>query len=202
MRSLVLTIVLSCSVFATHLADAWGDVRPVESEIYAAFLNKLAQDASVASKPIVIRESTGDIDMLSGVVSERAKEIWERLPEASATVVADLIRRIDVTARVVIVPQHIRPTTSYAMMSDQTYIQIFAEDSEKQNWQRFQTNFPKSKKAFFQFSRVGYDPQSKQALVYVRFLCFGGTCGGGWLMLYELKWGRWVEIKQELWAIS
>jgi hypothetical protein len=58
-------------------------------------------------------------------------------------------------------------------------------------WEDFYKKYPKSG-GFVTFSRVGFNSDRTQALVYQSHSC-GGLCGGGSCLLFEKKGGVWVE---------
>lgn len=58
-------------------------------------------------------------------------------------------------------------------------------------WKKFYEKYPKSG-GFVNFSRVGFNSDKTQALVYQSHSC-GGLCGGGSYLLFTKKSGVWVE---------
>lgn len=176
--------------------------RPVEAEIYAVFLNQIASKA-VLEKTIVIRQATSGLDDLVVSRVDLSKNIRNSIPEASKQVVDDFLRFGDEQSTVSIPSNDVRSDLNYALISDSDYVDIFRDKSWSDNWKRFQKHYPHSPIGYIQFSRVGYDPLSKQSLLYVTFSCGPSvTCGGISLHLFTLKWGKWVEVKSVMWAIS
>ena len=66
------------------------------------------------------------------------------------------------------------------------------------DWFAFYKRFPGSP-GIMAFSRVGFNEDGTQALLYASNTC-GGLCGGGYYVLMEKHNGRWVIVKEiEMW---
>src|SRR5581483_10093465 len=66
------------------------------------------------------------------------------------------------------------------------------------DWFAFYNRFPGSP-GIMAFSRVGFNEDGTQALLYASNTC-GGLCGGGYYVLMEKHNGRWVIVKEiEMW---
>ncbi len=60
-------------------------------------------------------------------------------------------------------------------------------------WEEFYQKYPESG-GFLSFSRVGFNPERSQALVYFEHWC-GGLCGSGMYLLLEKGEGGWKVTK-------
>ncbi len=171
-------------------------VQSAEIEIYAAFINHFAKDID-PNKSLLIESTTALL--YDGFGPDVASGIRTRIPEASATVVADLMRA-GISLVPFSIPQHlVRQEIHYAMFSEEQRREIFNKGSLGKAWKKFYGAYPTAT-GIIRFSRVGFDAENKQAILYVEHAC-GGLCGTGFLVLFQLQWSRWEVIRNKnLWV--
>ncbi|MFZ6800703.1 hypothetical protein [Undibacterium sp. Di24W] len=183
-------LLLSCTIlFFTCVvpSNANAQIRREEVEAYAALLNHLSIEyASQAS--IIIRSKTTDLS--PHILSNSVSEIKRLLPEATEYVITDLLHADKQQSNFEIPVRFVRSELKFAMLSQQTYFDIFSESRTlEESWKLFYSRYPKTT-GLFSFSRAGIDLEKKQVLfTYARSA--GGRAGSGYLVLMQQKWWRW-----------
>ena len=167
-------------------------MRPIESEVIAAFLNsELGADAKV--KKLVVRDFTATISDMDLSDDNPAQELKKGFPNASDAVIADFLLANKSSAELRLSEKLLKPYVRLELVDKARIDTIFEAKPFDKNWTRFYKEFPTSN-GVMQFSRVGYDATRKQALLYMQNGC-GSRCGAGVLVLMQSRLGIWRRIK-------
>lgn len=197
-----LAVLLLAGISIVGVAAGIEHLPTVELEVYAAFLSKSARDIP-QGKILVIRDTSESIDVRRSNAAELKKAIRKSLPQASDSVIEDFVKVSESQQHLNLSSIRLASRADYSLMSDTAYASLFRDNSLRKGWRRFQVRYPDSPSGYIQLSRVGLDPASRQALVYVRFYCGpSSTCGAAYLILFERQSSEWVELNSELWVIS
>ena len=95
---------------------------------------------------------------------------------------------------------HLDGSLTYTLVSDGDVSQLFKEGVGGDGWAKFYKKYPNSS-GYWEFSAVGYDKISAEALVYVGHHC-GWLCGTGHLVLLAKENGSWVVKNRVMLWIS
>ena len=200
MKSLARTIVLIAALSFSQLLVAAAPLRDIEVEVYATFLNQFAKDNPL-DKTVIIKPTTALLYDGFSRDGDAASEIKILMPDASSAVIADLVRVGSESIPIEIYQTLVRPEIHFAIADGHKLHEMFSAKSGLDGaWKSFYRTYPKAA-GLLQFSRVGIDPETNQALVYIRHTC-EGLCGGGFLVLLELKWGTWKVISNKFIWVS
>lgn len=183
---------------------AQSAVSDFESEVYTALINRATQEINQSEiPPIVISGTTlplkPSIQYSAFEASGKSftDALAERIPQATRQVVEDLVRVGEISGTVRVRMNALRRGLKVHVAPDATLKEIF-DDRSGNGWKQFKANYGGAS-AVHQFSRVGSDPKSGQALVLWSMSC-GALCGSGQLILLKREWGIWNIIKdQRLW---
>ena len=85
------------------------------------------------------------------------------------------------------------------LVTEVEHSEIFSRSNIEQNWESFYKRYPKAK-SLIGLSRVGFNKELTEAVVYVEFSC-GPLCGSGKLAyLKRGLFGWFVELVEGLWV--
>ena len=193
-----LTIITSSLAFVSFVCSyaSAETLGSSEVEVYAAYINQSAKDIP-ANKSLVIESTT---ELLPNVLTgDSIAEIKTLFPEASETVISNFVR-VGASSVPFSIPRRlVLQQISFSIADEENIRKVFENDSLAQAWKQFYDAYP-SATGLIRFSRVGIDAEKNQALLYVAHSC-GGLCGNGFVVLLQLKWGRWVVVRSEhLWV--
>lgn len=167
-------------------------MRDTEREIHAVFLNQIAQSADRQDRIVLDPETVTTRDVFSADSGPGA--IAAQFPEATAAVIADFSRVNATSVPMTISKELVQMDISLAVADQRRLRIIFKETTLDNAWRQFRREYPGAK-SILQLSRVGLDPESNQALLYVRVSC-GSRCGSGFVTLFQLKSGRWEAVRE------
>ncbi len=189
-RLLTSTMLLSLCLFPV-LSHA--QIRDEEIEVYAALFNHLSKENQTQATIIVLSKTrTLSQNMLGG----SAIEIKKSIPEATESVITDLLRVGEQQSDFDIPARFVRNGLAFSMLSQKTYFGIFSDTRNlDENWKLLHSRYTKPAR-LFSFSRAGIDSDKKQAL-FVFSSKSGGRSGIGFLVLMQKKWWRWEVVRIE-----
>lgn len=181
-----LIALLSMSAYVTHARQANSSTG--EQAVYSAVLGEMF--GSSKATLLVIKADTVT-NHFSG--PEEWKNVSEQLPTLSEQTVEDYkTKNTD--------PQQIKELdikTKHVLLGKKDLDQIFKAGREGR--EEFYKQYPDSG-GLIGFSRVGFNGQMDQALVYVEHWC-GGLCGTGHYVLLKKDGGAWkVVVKHIVWV--
>ncbi|HET6975131.1 MAG TPA: hypothetical protein VFI24_02325 [Pyrinomonadaceae bacterium] len=193
-KYLLLTVIM---VLLASLAPARteGQASTEEYAVYSAVIanmfpdEKRADDSKDKVIPLVILNVTG-------TDRPRPKEVQGELyfkqmfPTLPAGVAQDYNARNNEPARL---KESFDLKLKYILVDDKEIKKIF---DVGRNWEEFYKRYPGSR-GFILLSRVGFNAEMNQALVYIQHSC-GGLCGTGNYMLLEKKDDRWQVVKRSM----
>ncbi len=187
-------LLFSCTIlFFFCIVPTKAQIRREEVEAYSALLNHLSIEyASQAS--IIIRSKTTALS--PHIPSDSVSEIKKRIPEATESVITDLLHADKQPSNFEIPRRFVRSELKFAMLPQQTYFDIFSDSRTlEESWKLFYGMYPKTT-GLFSFTRAGIDLNKKQAL-FMYSSASGRNAGIGFLVLMQQKWWRWEVVKIE-----
>ncbi len=88
---------------------------------------------------------------------------------------------------------------TYQRISQEELATIFNNTENQKPWETFQATYGAF--AYADYSRVGFSPDHRRALVYTGFHC-GDLCGSGTLIVMQKEGGEWTRLGQVMTWIS
>ncbi|MGI9054532.1 MAG: hypothetical protein ACR2F2_01885 [Pyrinomonadaceae bacterium] len=86
---------------------------------------------------------------------------------------------------------------NYVLVTKTDVSDIFK--NSKDGWKDFNVKYPKSG-GFERFSRIGFSPDKKQAVIFLSYSC-GWLCASGDFYFFVKEEGEWIEkVKQNVWV--
>lgn len=162
-----------------------GEIEDEEYAVYSALIKYMSEDAGT-KRLLVIEEQTSPwVGFPEDDPDKFYRELKESAPALSAEVIDDfrarnkgehtLARRFDIGRE-------------YVLVGEKELNKIFKEAGG--GWKAFYKKYPGAG-GYLVLSRVGFNADRTQALVYQGHSC-GGLCGAGSHMLLNKKNGAWV----------
>jgi hypothetical protein len=162
-------------------------IEDEEYAVYSALINASLNDEN-RNRPLVIEETPSP---WIGFIDEERASFYDDLKKSSPALLAETVddlqaknkeshkfeRRFDIG----------RP---YLLISEKELEDIFQEGGGG-GWDEFFQKYPQAR-GFATFSRVGFNQEKTQALVYQAHSC-GGLCGGGSYVLLVKSNGVWTS---------
>ena len=179
--------------FAKHFSQSQPSVRDqrrgIEDEeyaVYSALINENTSDENI-NRVLVIKDQP---TVWVGSLDEEKNTFYDDLLKSSSLLLEETVddlraknkethaftRRFDIKRR-------------YVLVSEKEIEDIFKEGGGW--WEEFYRRYPESR-GFATFSRVGFNADKTQALVYQAHSC-GGLCGGGGYVLLVKVNGVWTN---------
>lgn len=187
----VAAVALQGNTKATSSAQPANQIRQNEIEeeeyaVYSALINNSAKDENVNSLFIIMDRPFAWVGMMDEGPDSFYEDIMKSSPDLMAETVYDLkaknkeqhrfTRRFNIKGR-------------YILVSEKDIADLFSKDV-LHSWEKFYRKYPKSG-GYTTFSRVGFNAEKTQALVYQAHSC-GGLCGQGSYMLLTKTNGVWT----------
>jgi hypothetical protein len=169
-------------------------IEDEEYAVYSALINKDIKDSADAEKRgdasdrvLIINESPS---LWDGSIADESKNFFEELkrsaPQLQPETVNDLQVKSNEASRL---ERKFSLKIKYLLVKDEEIDALF-KDNVMGGWEAFHRKHPKSS-GILTLSRVGFNADKTQALVYKGWSC-GGLCGGGGYTLLTKKKGVWV----------
>lgn len=173
-----------------HAAESGHD----EEQIYAEALNQLAQ--AFSKEPTLgIVVSAGSISIQDAYKtisqpppSSLAEDIAWRLPKARNETIAAFVKNANAMHPVKLRAASLR-TRLKARLVPKHKIDSILQGGYAKAWRDFDEQYPDAR-YIIQFSAIGFDASSTEAIVYMQRLC-PGLCGAGELILLQRRNGGW-----------
>lgn len=91
--------------------------------------------------------------------------------------------------------------SDYELVSRDKISRFFYEAGNlEKGWTDFRKKYPKSGGYYAQFSRIGFSPDKKQAIIYFEYYC-GSLCASGDYIFFVKEKDKWIEKgKVNLWV--
>jgi hypothetical protein len=190
MRTLA-SIALSLLILAGNfnIAGEMDVDRPEERRVVSALFAHIAKEAPHFKFVLAPR---------SIVIDRSGEELKRALPEASDVVIEDLL----VNSNKPVSTQPISglpPDVEIVIATREQLDKIFDRQSPRFSAHRFNREFPGATR-LIHLSRVGIDPKTGQAAIFMADIC-GSLCGAGYLILLHHDGSDWTRIKfTSLWV--
>ncbi|HEY0322992.1 MAG TPA: hypothetical protein VGC66_18700 [Pyrinomonadaceae bacterium] len=165
-----------------------------EYAVYSALINDSLKDSDEDEK----RKAPGDRLLIiekhpslwEGFVDDESKNFFEELKKNSSELEPETVNDLRVKSNEPsLLERKFAIDIKYALVGNEELEALFKEDVGG-GWEAFHRKYPKSN-GFLTLSRVGFNADKTQALVYKGWSC-GGLCGGGAYILLRKKNGVWV----------
>jgi hypothetical protein len=184
---LLLILSSSCGVFVPAPEEM---VTPSEDEylVYSTLIEEMVGDAEL----IVIRDSTG-LDFVDDI-SEAVEQIRKSTLGAGEGVLGDF--RVK-AAYPLQLENRFSFTGTIVLMSQEEFDSIFMDGGV---WDEFYERYPKSSNGIMTFSRVGFNSQLDEALVYVGIQAHFKDGAGYYVFLEKLRDGWTIGETTMAWV--
>ncbi len=165
-----------------------------EYAVYSALINDDLKDSDSDNKSsnksdrVLIIEQRPSL--WGGSIPAEENQFFEELKKSAPELQPETINDLLVKSNAVtLLERKFNIKIKYALVSNEELDALFKEDVGG-GWEAFHKKFPKSS-GILTLSRVGFNADKTQALVYKGWSC-GGLCGGGGYTLLKKKKGVWV----------
>jgi hypothetical protein len=161
-----------------------NEIEEEEYAVYAALINDNSREEK-ANHLLVIREQPV---LWDGSIPDEKETFFADLKKSAPALMAETVD--DLRARSTeqfVFTRRFNIKHRYVLISEQEINATF--DKMGRGWEKFYRKYPGSE-GFVTFSRVGFNRDRTQALVYQAYSC-GGTCGGGTYYLLTKENGIW-----------
>ena len=160
-------------------------IEDEEYAVYSALINESTGDDN-KDRLLVIQEEPSPWVGITGEELDRVYEALESSPNVMPETVYDLRAKVREHRNFA---RHFDIKWRYVLVSGKELEEIFQDGGG--SWDKFYKEYLGSK-GITTLSRVGFNSDRTQALVYVGYGC-GGLCGGGGYLLFVKTNGVWVN---------
>ncbi|HEX8748752.1 MAG TPA: hypothetical protein VF717_16385 [Pyrinomonadaceae bacterium] len=167
-------------------------IEDEEYAVYSALINEdLKESAGERQDPgervLIINDSPS---LWQGFMLDKSKNFFDELKNSSPDLQPETVNDLQVKSQNA--TSRLEPKLSikikYILAKDEELDDLF-KNNVMGGWEAFHKKYPKSS-GFLVFSRVGFNSDKTQAVVYKGWSC-GGLCGGGGYLLMTKKNGVW-----------
>ncbi|HEX8175441.1 MAG TPA: hypothetical protein VF543_10000 [Pyrinomonadaceae bacterium] len=168
-------------------------IEDEEYAVYSALINADLKESEgrrrdAGERLLIINDSPS---LWQGFLEDESKTFFDELKNSSPNLQPETVNDLQVKSQND--TSRLEPKLSikikYLLVKDEELDALF-KDNVMGGWEAFERKYPKSS-GFLTFSRVGFNSDKSQALVYKSWSC-GGLCGGGGYILLTKKKGVWV----------
>jgi hypothetical protein len=180
---------LSNSASASPPAQAnESGIQAEEYAVYTVLIKEIGREEKNADRLLVIKEQPSPwISSIDDGKSDFYEEMKKDSPALLAETVNDLRAKNKESFKFT---RNFDIDRQYVILSDEEFKTLFKAGGGGDGWKGFREKYPKAT-GITTFSRIGFNPDKTQALVYRGYQC-GGLCGGGNYYLLSKKNGVWV----------
>lgn len=162
-------------------------IQPEEYAVYAVIIKETGREEKNADRLLVINEQPSPwISSIDDGQSNFYEEMKKDSPSLMAETVDDLRPKNKESFKFA---RNFNLDRQYVLLSGEENRTLF-KPGVGDGWKSFREKYPKAG-GIVTFSRVGFNADRTQALVYRGYQC-GGLCGGGNYYLLSRKNGVWV----------
>jgi hypothetical protein len=169
-------------------------IEDEEYAVYSVLINQALKDGADAEKRVdasdrvlIINDSPS---LWDGSIADESNNFFEELKRSAPQLQPETVNDLQVKSNGA---SRLEPKLSlkikYLLVRDEEIDALF-KDNVMGGWEAFHRKYPKSN-GILTLSRVGFNADKTQALVYKGWSC-GGLCGGGGYTLLAKKKGVWV----------
>jgi hypothetical protein len=194
MRKSIFLLATLTLLLSVQTRPCQGEDKDEEYKVYSALL-KATHQADKPKTLVIIRTTSRNELVLPG--SDDQKDILNSLSplieetlknyNSQNSAEMELANKFGFTAKV-------------ALVDEKEINEIFRQPGLQDSWKTFYQKYPDSG-GFIKLSRVGFDVNASQALVYVSHYC-GGLCASGTYYLLTKEKGEWKVKKENLIWVS
>lgn len=163
-----------------------SEIEDEEYAVYSALINENTDDENVNRSVIIMDQPSPWV----GFIDEERKSFYEDLLKSSPGLMAETVN--DLKAKNEehhLFTRRFNIKRRYVLVSEKE-IEDFFREGVGGGWEKFYRKYPKTL-GYATFSRVGFNSEKTQALVYQAHHC-GGLCGGGSYILLTKTNGVWT----------
>src|ERR1044071_6206003 len=163
-----------------------SEIEEEEYAVYSALINERTDDENVNRSIIIMDQPSPWV----GFIDEERNSFYEDLLKSSPGLMAETVNDLKAKNK-----EHHRftrrfnITRRYVPVSEKEIEDLFSKDVLG-GWEKFYRKYPETR-GYATFSRVGFNAEKTQALVYQAHSC-GGLCGGGSYILLTKTSGVWT----------
>ena len=167
---------------------AVSDQRPdLDSEEYTVY-SFMIKDSEFLE---VIKDHTVTNRSSPFSMDDDLERVRKQVPEISKETLADFKAK---NAKDYALSPKLKPQGKYVFISDEEMSHIFSGDNLDKSWKSFKKRYPRSR-GYGGFSRVGFNPDKSEALLFSEISC-GSLCGSGSYVYLVRKNAEWTIVKQ------
>ena len=170
------------------------DMRRIEQEVVAAYLNSLVPDQPQL-KTLILSSATATADDAFVGDGSRSVRLSQEFPEATRAVIEDFLAVTHASTALQVPRVLVRKELRWRVASEHDLNRIFDLPSLGQAWEQFYKEYPHAA-GITRFSRVGVDTNSTQALLYFS-MTPGGLGGAGFFVLMHRRLGIWRVLSSK-----
>jgi hypothetical protein len=192
----MLFVLCTFAMVLSIVAPASAQIRSDETKVYAVLINQLSKENLPNSTEVVL---TKTIPLSKGMLISKADEISKFMPTATKSVISDFLSISEKEMHFDIPKPNSQSSRRVISLSEKDFVTLFKESNKlHESWNRFFHQYPKSN-GLITFSRVGFDKESKQALVLLTTLSDGKFESGDLFLLLK-KNGLWkISERVNIW---
>lgn len=165
-----------------------SEIEEEEYAVYSALIDAGTEDENVNRPLIIIDQPSAWVGSLDEERSSFYEEIMKSSPDLMAETVRDLKAKNEEPHRFT---RRFNIKRRYVLVSKKEIDDLFSgKGGVLDGWEKFYRKYPQTR-GFATFSRVGFNADKTQALVYQAHSC-GGLCGGGSYILLTRTNGGWT----------
>jgi hypothetical protein len=163
-----------------------SEIEEEEYAVYSALLNENTNDDNVNRLLIIMDQPSPWVDFIDDEQNDFYEGLLKSSPALMAETVNDLKAKNNEHHRFT---RRFNITRRYVLISEKDIDDLFRK-GVGDGWEKFYRKYPKTD-GYATFSRVGFNAEKTQALVYQAHGC-GGLCGGGSYILLTKTNGVWT----------
>jgi hypothetical protein len=164
-----------------------NEIEDEEYAVYSALINDSTEDENVNRLLVIMDQPSA----WTGFMEEERDSFYENILKSSPTLMAETVNDLKAKNN-----EHHRFTRRfnikrrYLLVSGKVIDDLFSKNGVGGGWEKFYQKYPETR-GYATFSRVGFNADKTQALVYQAHSC-GGLCGGGTYRLLIKTNGVWT----------
>lgn len=179
---------------AASAARRLSEIEDEEYAVYSALINHDLKEGQAQEKRkdanervLVINDSPS---LWEGFLESESKNFFNEMKNSSPELQPETVNDLQVKSQndAPRLQRKLSINIKYLLVKDEDIEALF-KDNVMGGWEGFHRKYPKSS-GFLTLSRVGFNADKTQALVYKGWSC-GGLCGGGGYTLLSKKNGVW-----------
>lgn len=183
-QSFSLPVTVSASLLPQ---DTEKGIQTEEYAVYAVLVKEIGREEKNADRLLVIKEQPS---LWISSIDDGQSNFYEEMKKTSPALMAETVNDLRAKNKERFkFARNFNIDRQYVLLSEED-VKTFFKAGVGDGWKSFREKYPKAV-GITTFSRVGFNADRTQALVYRGYQC-GGLCGGGDYYLLSRKNGAWA----------